>query len=93
MENVSTRSHCDLVLKINKLIQNFDEKTHRDPGHGVRIHLTNHCKLINDCENKYLFKLFRQILDNSGETRPNLFRKQNFFTQSDDFVSIPMFNK
>ena len=33
------RLHCNLVLKINKLIQKFDEKTHRDPGHGVRIHM------------------------------------------------------
>ena len=41
MANVSTRSHCDLVLKINKLIQKFEEKTRRDPGHGVRIHIVN----------------------------------------------------
>ena len=34
---MSTRSHCDLVLQINKLIQKFDEETSRDPGHGVRI--------------------------------------------------------
>ena len=25
--------------KINKLIHKFDEKTHRDPGHGVRIQM------------------------------------------------------
>ena len=40
MANVSIRSHCDLVFKINKLIQKFDEKTRRDPGHGVRIHVS-----------------------------------------------------
>ena len=39
MANVSTRFHCDLILKINKLIQKFVEKTRCDPGHGVRIHM------------------------------------------------------
>ena len=39
MAKVSIRSHFDLVFKINKLIQKFDEKTCRDPGHGVRIHI------------------------------------------------------
>ena len=43
MSNVSTRSHCDLVFKINKLIKTFDEKTPCDPGHDVRIHLLIWC--------------------------------------------------
>ena len=37
--SVSTRSYCVLVLKINKLIKKFGEKTQRDPGHCVRIHI------------------------------------------------------
>ena len=39
MAKVITRSHCDLVFKLNKLIKKVYGKKRRDPGHGVCIHI------------------------------------------------------